>query len=117
MTAAFSAALYSSCCEMDSVSEMHRLLNADNKPENITKKQPKISVTNVIDDTQIDVAASLSIGLGLKPGQPSDDENRPLKEKTTSFWYGSGGHNGPLCPDDLIDPNLSFSWCNISSVL
>lgn len=107
MTPAFRAALYSSCCEMDSVSEMHRLLNADNKPENITKEQPKISVTNVIDDEVIDVAASLSIGLGLKPGKPSDDENRPLKEKVTSFWYRSGGHNGEL--KDLIDPNLSFS--------
>jgi alpha/beta superfamily hydrolase len=107
MTPAFSAALYSSCCEMDSVSEMHRLLNADNKPENIRKKQPKISVTNVIDDEVIDVAASLSIGLGLKPGKPSDDENRPLKEKITSFWYRSGGHNGDLV--GLIDPNLSFS--------
>ena len=106
MTPAFSAALYSSCCEMDSVSEMHRLLNADNEPENRTKEQPKISVTNVIDDQVIDVAASLSIGLGLKPWKPSDDENRPLKEKITSFWYRSGGHNGDLV--DLIDPNLSF---------
>ena len=91
---------------MDSVSEMHRLLNADNEPENRTKEQPKISVTNVIDDQVIDVAASLSIGLGLKPWKPSDDENRPLKEKITSFWYRSGGHNGDLV--DLIDPNLSF---------
>ncbi len=107
MTPAFSAALYSSCCEMDSVSEIHRLLNADNKPENRLKEQPKISVTNVIDDQVIDVAASLSIGLGLKPGKPSDNENRPLKDKITSFWYRRGGHNGDL--DDLIDPNLSFS--------
>ncbi|GEM_PF-1152755 len=109
MTFAFSAALYSLCCEMDSVSEMHRLLNADSKPENITKEQPKISVTNVIDDKVIDVAASLSIGLGLKPGKPSDDENRPLKEKITSFWYRSGGHNGELKKKDLIGPNPSSS--------
>ena len=107
MTPAFSAALYSSCCEMDSVSEMHRLLNADNKPKNRTKEQPKISVTNAIDDEVINLAASLSIGLGLNPGKPSDDKNRPLKEKITSFWYRSGGHTGEL--DELIDPNLSFS--------
>ncbi len=106
MTPAFRVALYSSCCEMDSVNEMHRLLNADNKPENITKEQPEISVTNVIDDQVIDVAASLNIGLGLEPGKPLDDENRPLK-KVTSFWYRNGGHVGKVY--NPIDPNLSFS--------
>lgn len=107
MVHAFSAVLYSSCCDMDSVSEMHRLLNADNKPENITKEQATICVTNTIDDKVIDVAASLSIGLGLKPGKQSEDENRPLKEKITSFWYRKGGHNGGLY--DLIDPNQPLS--------
>jgi hypothetical protein len=106
MTPAFSAALYSSCCEMDSVSEMHRLLNADHKPENITKEQPNISVTNVLDDEVIAVPASLSIGLGFDPEKQSDDKNRPLKEKITSFWYRLGGHNGPKC--DPISPNSTF---------
>ena len=48
MTPAFSAVLYSSCCEMDSVSQMHRLLNADSQPQNREKTQPKISVTKEI---------------------------------------------------------------------
>lgn len=107
MTLAFSAALYSSCCEMDSVSEMHRLLNADYKAENRIQEQPKISVTNVIDDEVIDVAASLNMGLGFRPRKTSDDENRPLKRNITSFWYRHGGHNGTLSA--LIDPNESFS--------
>lgn len=106
MTPAFSAALYSLCCEMDSVSEIHRLLKADIKPANRAKIQSKISVTNVIDDEVIDVNASLSMGLGLKPGKPSDDESRPLKGKIASFWYRSGGHCGKL--DELVDSNLPF---------
>lgn len=106
MVPSFSAALYSSCCEMDSVSEMHRLLKADNKLEHRTIKPAKISVTNVIDDEVIDVAASLNIGLGLKPGKQSEEEHPPLKEKITSFWYRRGGHNDRL--DELIDPNCSF---------
>lgn len=107
MTPAFSAAFYSLCCEMNSVSEMHRLLNVDNKPENSTTEQPKISVTNVLNDEMINVAASLSIGLGLNPGKASD-ENRPLKEKITSFWYLYGGHNGELAGP--IDDELNFSF-------
>ncbi|MFT4058074.1 MAG: hypothetical protein QM652_00840 [Legionella sp.] len=111
ITPAFSAVLYSLCCEMDSVAEMSRLLNADNKPANRTKEQPNISVTNVIDDGVIDVAASLSIGLGLKPGKPSDDKNRALKEKITSFWYRKGGHIGQLT--ELIDPLVEHHSLNI----
>lgn len=107
MTPAFSALLYSACCEMDSVNEMYRLLNADGNPQNREKVQPKISVINVIDDEVIDVSASLNTGLGLKPGQYSEDENRRLKEKITSFWYRSGGHGGML--EDLIDSDLSFA--------
>ncbi len=107
LTFAFSAALYALCCEMDSVNEMHRLLKADNKPENAEKEQPKISVTNVINDEVIDVAASLNIGLGLKPGKPSNDNIQPLKEKISSFWYRDGGHCGEL--KEPIDPNLCFS--------
>lgn len=107
MTPAISATLYSTCCEMDSVSEMHRLLNADRKPENIKKPQPKISVTNVIDDDVIYVDASLSTGLGFKPEKQPKDENPLLKEKINFFWYRNGGHGGNL--DNLVEPTKSFS--------
>ena len=92
MTPAFSALLYSLCCEMDSVSAMQRLLKADSR----TEHPAKISVTNVLDDEVIDTAASLNMGLGLKPGKQPENENQPLKAKVSSFWYRSGGHNGSL---------------------
>ncbi len=94
MTPAFSAGLYSSCCEMDSVNEMHRLLNIDDKHS--YKIKPYISVINVLDDEVIDVDASLSVGLGLRHTKQSDNEHQPLKEKITSFWYREGGHGGEL---------------------
>ena len=106
MTPAFSAALHSSCCEIDSVKEMHRLLKAGNQVENETKEQPKISVINVVDDEVINVDASLSMGLGFKPKKQLDDENRPLKEKINFFWYRRGGHGGVL--HELMDTNPSL---------
>jgi hypothetical protein len=107
MKSAFYAALSSACCEMDSVREIERLLQADNKPNNRAKKQPSISVTNVMDDEIIGINASLSAGLGLKPDQQSEPENQRLKEKITSFWYRHGGHNGALY--DPVEPDVSFS--------
>ena len=107
VTAAFSAVLYSSCCEMDSVNEIHQMFKADNNPENITNKQAKLSVINVLNDPIIRVGASLGIGLGFKPWQTDDDENNPLKEKISSFWYRGGKHNYPL--DGLIESHQSFS--------
>lgn len=106
MTPAFSAALHSSCCEIDTVREMHRLLNAGNPVENGKKEPPKISVINVIDDELINIDVSLSMGLGFKPGKQLDDENRPLKKKIHFFWYRRGGHEGIL--NELIAPNPSF---------
>ena len=103
MTFAFSSVLYSSCCEMDSVNEVYRLLAADNNSENNEKEQPKISVANTVDDEVIDVVASLNVGLGFKPGEKHNDhKNRFLKEKITSFWYRVGGHGGT--PAQLIKP-------------
>lgn len=107
MTPAFSVLLHSSCCEMDSVTEIHHLLNISPKSENRTKGQAQIRVSNVVDDPMIDVEASLNVGIGFNPRKLSDDENRPLKEKVTSFWYLTGGHTGR--PRVLIDQNLSFS--------
>lgn len=95
MAFAFSAVLSSSCCEMDSVNEVHQLLSADSKFEHQGAEQPKISVTNTVDDEVIDVTASLNVGLGFKPGKKfSNDNNKSLKEKVTSFWYRAGGHGG-----------------------
>jgi len=94
LTFAFGAALYSACCEMDSVSEIKRLVVADEKCGN---EAVRIEVINTVDDEIIQVDASLNTGLGFKPGKvPSDDVNKSLKRRVTSFWYGSGGHMGPL---------------------
>ena len=92
MTWAFSAALNSACCEMNSVIEIERLLKKDG--------DAKISLRNVLDDEIIKVGASLLMGLGLKPGK------QPLKEKIKSFWYSIGGHSERPC--GMVDANELF---------
>lgn len=96
MTPAFSALLYSTCCEMDSVSairDMRNMRNMHAQPSNT----PTISVTNTVDDKVIRVPASLNVGLGFKPGQaPRDDVNSALKQNINSMWYRNGGHNAEL---------------------
>jgi len=107
ITCAFSAVLYSTCCEMDSVDAMDHILKADNKLENCTKKQPTINVINTVDDEVIEVEASLNVGLGFRPGQASqDDETQPLQPKINSFWFEKGGHGGE--PHDPIHENHAY---------
>lgn len=95
ITWAFSAALNSACCEMNSVIEIERLLKKDG--------DAKISIRNVLDDEIINVGASLLMGLGLEPGRQPGNEKQPLKEKITSFWYDIGGHFER--PEDIITSN------------
>jgi len=89
MTPAFSAVLYSLCCEMNSVYEMRRLLKVDHNDE-----EPKISVLNTLDDEVIRVNASLSKGLGFVPKNTNQDQR--FGKKIDCAWYECGGHNGEL---------------------
>ena len=90
MTPAFSVALFSTCCEMDSVKAIHRMLDKNNNSSTI-------NVTNTVDDKVILPAASLNVGLGFEPGQaPRDDESCASKQNINAFWYKDGGHNGEL---------------------
>ena len=96
MTPAFSAALYSVCCEMDSASEISRLLSLD--PES----KSTISVINAVDDEVIPLKASLNIGIGMEPMMPSDTSIH-LCDQRKSMWYqgDASGCNHALALDEM----------------
>lgn len=105
---ALKAVLRSTCCEIDSVDEMHRLLNADQKPENNGKTKPNITVINTKDDQVIPVEASLN-----KELFPRKDSLSTLPIQ--SFWYRTGDHCNALEPNQLMSvvedpdhPNYSY---------
>lgn len=93
MTFAFSAALVSSCCEMNSVNQMQRLLATIKRK----KTDPTINVINTLDDSVIRKSASLSTGLGISPNYKKKErqaETKPmLNSKRNIFWYKEGDHD------------------------
>lgn len=101
---AFRGLLYTFRFEMDSVSELKKLL-----AENVDKEKAEITIINTVDDEVIDHSVALNTGLGLKP--ENNHHSSPLKEKVTSFWYNKGGHRGKL------DDPLQTSACDPRIVL
>jgi pimeloyl-ACP methyl ester carboxylesterase len=107
MSPAFSAGLYSSCCELNSVNAIRDIVAIDTLPKHQDKAPAEIQVINTLDDEVIRVNASLNKGLNFKPGVvPNNEERQPLRNKVTSFWYRNGGHGGhasnPIHPGEDI---------------
>lgn len=106
MKFAFSAALYSACCEMDSIGQINRLLNLDKSKS--ANESPMIKVINTVDDPIIDISASLNNGLGVNPTKKSKNNNQFLLSKINSIWYSKGEHSDTdLYEEDVIDMNNS----------
>ena len=90
---AFRAILHSFCFEIDSVTQLHRLLDSHDKPENKTQEKPNITVINTLNDEIIPVQAALNTGLGFN----HEKNQAPGSLKSVaSFWYARGGHSEAL---------------------
>ena len=109
MTPAFGAVLFSSCCEMNSVHAIGKILKEDMKAKHANKPEPQIEVINTMDDNIIWPEASLNTGLGFKPGViPAVNERQRLFNRITSFWYRFGGHGGVA--EELVEQGIGLKF-------
>jgi len=99
MTSSFYFALNAACCEINSVSAMHNLINT----KTFKEKNPKISVYNSLDDQVIHKEASLSYGIGPKEKKTKKSQNSQFfKDNVNLIWYDNVGHCELLSESNIV---------------
>ena len=79
---AFSAALTSACCEMDSVAALNDVLACDDE----SMRHVRIQVHNILHDPVIPATAALNSGLGFYASHPKRSQNPRAHAHVESFW-------------------------------
>ena len=98
---AFSAALTSACCEMDSVAALNDVLACDDE----SMRHVRIQVHNILHDPVIPATAALNSGLGFYASHPKRSQYPRANAHVESFWYHGGGHYPNVPAESEIRPS------------